>query len=114
MTRYMLRCITLGVALSSVGCGTQLALSGQARADYLKAIKPLGAHWVKSDVSTEEWRADWVGCGGLSNGGYADDAPPRSSNDVIFAAIKKKRQQLATCMSQKVYVFVPGTYFREP
>ena len=79
-----------------------------------KNVKPYGAHWIKPGGSQEEWRRDWVGCGGLTGGGYADDAPPKSNNDVIFAADRKKRQELAGCMRQRGYQFVPGPDFREP
>ena len=42
------------------GCGTQLALSGQAREDYLKSIKAYGEYFVKPGASREEWQRDWL------------------------------------------------------
>ncbi len=51
-------------------CGTQVALSGQAREDYLKSIKPYIAYWEKS-VPPEEMRLhDWLACGGQSTGNF--------------------------------------------
>jgi hypothetical protein len=46
------------LSLLLAGCGTQLALSGQAREDYLKSIKAYGEHFIKPGASREEWRRD--------------------------------------------------------
>lgn len=83
------------------------------REAYLKSIKAYGTHWVKAGVSTEQWGQDWVRCGGVSNGHFVDDAPPNASDEVVFAAIRRKRRELALCMSELGYAFRPGT-FREP
>jgi hypothetical protein len=91
-----------------VGCGTQLALSGQAREDYLKSIKAYGEYFVKPGVSREEWQHDWVACGGMSDGGYSSDAPSGSPTDVLIKASKQKRKYLAECMKSKGYEHQKG------
>jgi hypothetical protein len=53
-------CLFFLFSLPLAGCGTQLALSGQAREDYLKSIKAYGEYFVKPGVSREEWQHDWV------------------------------------------------------
>ncbi len=80
------------------GCGTQLALSGQAREDYLKSVKAYGEYFFKPGLTREEWQRDWIACGGRPNGQYSDDAPPHATTKEIFAAIDKARNSLNTCM----------------
>jgi hypothetical protein len=88
-----------------VGCGTQLALSGQAREDYLKSIKSYGEYFVKPGASREEWQRDWVACGGRRNGQFSDDAPTGSTTEEIFAAIDRARKHLNECMQSKGYEY---------
>ena len=65
--------------------------------------KPFGEYFVKSGISQEDWRRDWVACGGLPDGGFSSDAPSGSPTDVLIRASKQKRQSLATCMKSKGY-----------
>ena len=88
-----------------VGCGTQLALSGQAREDYLKSIKAYGKYFVKPGASREEWQRDWVDCGGWSNGQFSGGAPKGSTTEEIFAAIDRARKSLNACMHSKGYEY---------
>jgi hypothetical protein len=88
-----------------LGCGTQLALSGQARENYLKSVKTYGAYFFKPGVSREEWQRDWVACGGRPNGQYSDDAPPHATTKEIFAAIYRARNSLDSCMKSKGYEY---------
>ena len=93
------------LSLLLAGCGTQLALSGQAREDYLKSIKAYGEYFVKRGASREEWQRDWVACGGRSNGQFSGGAPPSSTTAEIFAAIDKARTKLDACMKSKGYEY---------
>ncbi len=90
-------------SLLLAGCGTQLALSGKAREDYLKSIKAYGEYFVKLGASRDDWRRDWLACGGLPDGGYSSDAPSGSPTDVLIQASKQKRKDLADCMKSKGY-----------
>ncbi len=107
--RKMISCRPLYIGFLSIlflcGCGTQLALSGQAREDYLKSIKAYGEYFVKPGASREEWQRDWVACGGRPNGQYSDDAPPNATTKEIFAAIDRARNSLNTCMQSKGYEY---------
>ena len=98
-------CLIFSFSASLAGCGTQLALSGQAREDYLKSIKAYGEHFVKPGVNREEWQRDWVACGGRPNGQYSDDAPDGSTTAEIFAAIDRASKKLDACMQSKGYEY---------
>lgn len=97
------RCLIFFLSLTLVGCGTQLALSGQDREDYLKSIKAYGDYFMKPGGNRDDWRRDWVACGGTADGGFSSDAPSGSSTDVLINASKQKRQSLAACMKSKGY-----------
>jgi hypothetical protein len=86
-------------------CGTQLALSGQAREDYLKSVKAYGEYFFKLGASRDEWQRDWIACGGRSNGQFSDDAPAGATTSEIFAAINKARNSLDACMQSKGYEY---------
>ena len=101
-------CLIFWFPLSLVGCGTQLAMSGQAREDYLKSIKAYGEYFVKSGISKEDWRRDWLACGGASDGGYSSDALSGSPTDVLIKASKQKRKDLTDCMKSKGYEHQKG------
>ena len=105
----MILCKSVYLVLLSIfllfGCGTQLALSGQAREDYLKSIKAYGEYFVKPGANREEWRRDWVACGGEPNGQYFDDAPPNATTKEIFAAIDRAKNSLYACMQSKGYEY---------
>ena len=98
-------CLIFSFSASLAGCGTQLALSGHAREDYLKSIKAYGEHFVKPGVNREEWQRDWVACGGRPNGQYSDDAPDGSTTAEIFAAIDRASKKLDACMQPKGYEY---------
>lgn len=51
-------CLIFLFSLSLAGCGTELALSGQARENYPKSIKSYGEYFVKPGVSRDEWKKD--------------------------------------------------------
>ena len=97
--------LTSFLSLFLVGCGTQIALSGQAREDYLKSIKAYGEYWTKPGMSTESWRQDWVVCGGFSNGQYAGNAPIGSTTKVILDAQTYEKKRLDACMRAKGYEY---------
>lgn len=98
-------CLALFLSIFTTGCGTQLALSGQAREDYLKSIKSYGQYFVKAGMTTESWRSDWVACGGRSDGQYSSDAQSGSTSAVLRAASDQKAQQLSNCMQSKGYIY---------
>lgn len=87
------------------GCGTQIGISGQAREDYLRSIKPALHYWEKPAMTAEGKRADWVACGGMLDGGYSSDAPAGSSTAILLEANRIKREKIHACMEMKGYRF---------
>ncbi len=94
--------------LSLVGCGTQLALSGQAREDYLKSIKAYGEYFVKPGLSRDEWQRDWVACGGRPNGQFSGNAPSGSTANEMLEAWRVESKRLSQCMESKGYQHLEG------
>lgn len=91
--------------LMCTGCGTQLALTGQEWDDYLKAIKPYSAHWVKPGVMAEERRRDWVACGGGSDGSYGYEKKAGMSNQEFFSGFEQHAAKVSICMRKSGYQF---------
>ena len=89
--------------LCQAGTGT-CGLSDEQRYKLMHP-KAYGEHFVKSGASREEWRHDWVACGGRPNGQYSDDAPDGSTTAEIFAAIDRASKKLDTCMQSKGYEY---------
>lgn len=94
----LLFCTTL------VGCGTQIALSGQAREDYLNSIKTYGEFWAKPGMTKESWRRDWVACGGMNDGGYISGSRLAGETNDLAASTRTVRE-LDKCMKEKGYEF---------
>jgi hypothetical protein len=95
--------------LCQAGTGT----CGMTSEEMHKALHPraYGEYFVKPGASEEDWRRDWVTCGGLADGGFSSDAPSGSPTDVLINASKQKRQILATCMTSKGYEYQQGFEF---
>ena len=89
--------------LCQAGTGT----CGLSREERYKLLHPkaYGEYFVKLAVNLEEWRRDWVACGGRPNGQYSDDAPPNATTKEIFVANEKARNSLAVCMQSKGYEY---------
>lgn len=67
--------------------------------------KAYGEFWVKPGMTKEGWRADWLACGGMRDGGYSSDAPSGSSSEVLLEASRRKARQLDACMQARGYSF---------
>jgi hypothetical protein len=80
------------------------------RERMIKSIKAYGEYWTKSGMTTESWRQDWVTCGGMSDGGYASDAPTGSAVNILLSAGKQKRQSIGSCMQSKGYEYGSGPW----
>jgi hypothetical protein len=106
-----------------IGCGTQIGLSGQAREDYLKSIKPYGAHWVKEGMTREMRLHDlgFCGDGNFSLGSGFSDALIRAETlptDVVSSRSYNKElinnpeaeerlgKKRALCMRDKGYIWL--------
>ena len=95
--------------LCQAGTGT-CGLSDEERYKLLHP-KAYGEYFVKSGVGREDWRKDWIACGGMPDGGFSSDAPSGSPTDVLISASKQKRKNLATCMKLRGYEHQEGFEF---
>jgi hypothetical protein len=75
------------------------------RAAYLKSIKAYGEYWTKPGMTKGSWRADWVACGGMSNGQYSGDAPTGAITKMILESQERERKKLTLCMQGKGYEY---------
>lgn len=87
--------------LCQAGTGT-CGMSSEERYKLLHP-KAYGEYFVKTGGSKNEWRQDWIACGGMADGGFSSDAPSGSPTDVLINASKQKRKELADCMISKGY-----------
>jgi hypothetical protein len=67
--------------------------------------KAYGEHWVKPGMTQENWRQDWVACGGRSNGQYSGNVPPGSTDAVSSALWEAARKKLDACIQSKGYEY---------
>lgn len=102
------------LCLASAGCGTQVALSGQAYEEYQKSIKPYIAYWEKHGMTEEGRRADSWACGAARTIHAADNVvfPPeaekaerRPDEKNEMAAFWRLRNKWNQCMEGKGYIY---------
>jgi hypothetical protein len=92
--------------LCQAGTGTCGMSSEQM--DKILHPKAYGEYFVKPGVGKEEWRKDWVDCGGWSNGQFSGGSPPGSNTNEILAAWRQRAKQLGDCMQSKGYEHLEG------
>ena len=106
--RLMQLVFSLSCCLLLSGCIYGQCLEGACsfeRDRLIKSVKTYGEFWTKPDMTKESWRADWVGCGGMSTGHFAGLAPSGSSTKVILEDQDKERRKLDACMKSRGYRF---------
>ena len=90
-------------------------LSGQAREDYLKSIKPYIAYWQKEGMTVEGRRGDSAACGASHATAVVDDvmfpsevlkAERKQSDTNELAAFWRLREKWSRCMEAKGYRYV--------
>jgi len=100
-----------GCALGELG-----AMSARERIDYLKSIKPYGAHWIKEGMSRESRRSDLNSCGSL-NGEEVEFSQDQINNEKIPSepngvnAYLRLRDKVGLCMQKKGYQSVGDLKF---
>jgi hypothetical protein len=104
--RYLLSLMTcLGFMLT--GCGTQIGLSGKAREDYLKSIKPYLQYWVKEEMTIEGRRTDSFECGGSRSDSQpfsrGDEKKLMQPGETIWKTRERLSIEWANCMKSKGY-----------
>lgn len=76
-----------------------------------KHTKGFGEYWAKEGMTTEQWRADWVDCGGRANGVEGHSGHPSGDTaERMFARLHEARSRLAGCMGAKGYLLQPGPF----
>jgi hypothetical protein len=104
------------LSLLLAGCGIggfwMEGISGQAREEYLKSIKPYAHYWVKEGVTVEEKRRDSWACGaaptiiGADGPIFTDEQikaakHPEEQHDI--AAVRRLEDAWGKCMRSKGY-----------
>ena len=101
------------VCLASCGIGgyQMNGISGKERTEYLKSIKPYGAHWVKEGMTKESRRLDLNSCGSVSHEDVqfseeklSMERLPNEPNNIN--AYLRLRDQVGVCMSSRGYTAV--------
>jgi hypothetical protein len=70
-----------------------------------RAIKPYGAHWVKSETKNEQRLIDWTRCGGAENLSDGYEKQSGQSNSEFFDGLRLHRKKIRSCMDSKGYVW---------
>ncbi len=83
------------------------SMSGKERIEYLKSIKPYGAHWIKEGMTKESRRFDFVECGGGVDlqEGYAEWVSPMPY-ETYSAGKTQHIRAIAACMRSRNYVWL--------
>jgi hypothetical protein len=87
------------ICLTSCGIGgyQMNGVSGKERTEYLKSIKPYGAHWVKNGMTMESRIKDWVDCGGDQSGTFSPSIKTLSDGEKKGVSREQTRQGLSVC-----------------
>jgi hypothetical protein len=78
-------------------------ISGQAREDYLKSIKPYLQYWEKEGWTEEGRLADWVACGGSRSGNFAWDTRKQRLGESNEQSSVRQSQEHQRCLIQRGY-----------
>ena len=108
--KQLLLVLAASICLSSCGIGgyQMNGVSGKERTEYLKSIKPYGAHWVKDGMTEEQRLDDIQQCGG-GRGlyvGFPDaqiKAEKRLEESNDFPARNRLSKAWSECMQVKGY-----------
>lgn len=102
------------------GCGIEPALSGKARGEYLRSIKPFIEWWDKPGMTAEARRRDSFDCGGGASETHAPSFSKEQLNAVRlagdrndFAPSTRLFHEWERCMLRKGYRFTGKCYDNE-
>jgi len=82
------------------------SMSGRERIEYLKSIKPYGAHWIKVGMTKESRIVDWLECGGGENLSDGYERKSGITNKEYFDGLNARRKQIRNCMDGKGYNWI--------
>lgn len=92
-------------------CGPQTPVAYCDREAYERLIHPkaYGEYWVKPGMTKENWRQDWVSCGGYKDGSFSPSV--REINTLAEHGLSrsearaKLEKSLESCMQSKGYEY---------
>ena len=114
MLRYQGYIFIYATSCCLVGCGTQIALSGKARSEYLKTIKPYAHYWENPEMMVEIRRLDSWECGAgptIYAADYvvfspeAETTERKPEEDTNMPAHHRLSARWVKCMKNKGYVW---------
>ncbi|MBD9402272.1 hypothetical protein [Comamonas sp. CMM02] len=88
---------TVAAALLLSGC----LLEGAAPVE--RNPKPDSAYWIKEGVTKESRLADWIQCGGRTNGNYGYEIQKGQSHKEFFEGFNAYTNQVRACMRNLGY-----------
>ena len=109
--KQLLFVMAASMCLTSCGIGgyQMNGVSGKERTEYLKSIKPYGAHWVKEGMTSDQRLNDWVDCGGDRSGTFSPPINVLSDGEKAGFSREETRNRLEaeadSCMVSRGYRF---------
>ena len=103
---FILVCGNLFFLLTGCFVSELGSMSGKERIEYLKSIKPYGAHWIKEGMTRESRLGDLVQCGGDANLRHGYGMKNGQSTKDFFDGFNAHVDQLSSCMKAKGYIWL--------
>ena len=101
--------ISMGLTACGIGPHQMNGVSGRERTEYLKSIKPYGAHWVKEGMTSDQRLNDWVDCGSDRSGTFSPSTKALSDGEKAGFRREETRNRLEaeadSCMVSRGYRF---------
>jgi hypothetical protein len=98
--------ISMGLSACGIGPHQMNGVSGRERTEYLKSIKPYGAHWVKAGMTRESRLSEFMQCGGYENLREGFEIQPNQSTTDFFKGYNAHVTQVSACMRSKGYSYL--------
>ncbi|ABR91906.1 Uncharacterized conserved protein [Janthinobacterium sp. Marseille] len=102
MKKNYLGVLAFGMALLLAGCGIGLGLAPRSSYDTYHP-KPYRDYWIKSSMTEEGRKVDWIACGGDADGGTSMHVQKMLSNETKETSRLRQTSELKACLSQRGY-----------
>ncbi|MBX9800873.1 MAG: hypothetical protein K2Y13_15555 [Burkholderiaceae bacterium] len=102
MKKNYLGVLAFGIALLLAGCGIGLGLAPRSSYDTYNP-KPYRDYWIKSSMTEEGRKVDWIACGGNAKGGFSWDMRKMLPNETNDTSRLRQTSELKACLSQRGY-----------
>ena len=90
------------VSIFLAGCGIGLELAPRSP-DYVYHPKPYRDYWIRSGISEEGRRADWVACGGSQNGNFSWDSRTMLPGETNETSRLRQSSEFKSCLTKRGY-----------